>query len=122
MTLGRRYLLGVAAVAAASAGVALVVPDSIRQDVLWGIVTGLVLQAPLGWWALRSLGTDHFMVSWGLGMLVRFTVVAVAGVAILPAAGRSPGPMLGAMVAILVALLFVEGLTAAREHSREDER
>ena len=122
MSLARRYLLGVAAVAAAAAVALLAVPASIRPEVIWGAATGLVLQVPLGWWALRSLGTDHFMVSWGLGMLVRFTVVAVAGLAVLPATGRSPGPMLGTMVGVLVALLLVEGLTAAREHSREDER
>ena len=122
MSLARRYLLGVAAVAAAAAVALLAVPASIRPEVIWGAATGLVLQVPLGWWALRSLGTDHFMVSWGLGMLVRFTVVAVAGLAVLPATGRAPGAMLGTMVGVLVALLFVEGLTAAREHSREDER
>ena len=118
----RRYLLGVAVVAAAAAVAVLIVPAAIRPEVIWGAGTGIVLQVPLGWWALRSLGTDHFMVSWGLGMLVRFTVVGVAGLAVLPATGRSPGPMLGTMVGVLVALLFVEGLTAAREHSREDER
>ena len=122
MSLARRYLLGVAAVAAAAAVAVLAVPATLRPEVMWGAATGLVLQVPLGWWALRSLGTDHFMVSWGLGMLVRFTVVAVAGLAVLPATGRSPGPMLGTMVGVLVALLLVEGLTAAREHSREDER
>ena len=122
MSLARRYLLGVAAVAAAAAVAVLAVPATLRPEVMWGAATGLVLQVPLGWWALRSLGTDHFMVSWGLGMLVRFTVVAVAGLAVLPATGRSPGPMLGTMVGVLVALLVVEGLTAAREHSREDER
>ena len=122
MSLARRYLLGVAAVAAAAAVAVLAVPAMLRPEVMWGAATGLVLQVPLGWWALRSLGTDHFMVSWGLGMLVRFTVVAVAGLAVLPATSRAPGPMLGTMVGVLVALLFVEGLTAAREHSREDER
>jgi hypothetical protein len=122
VSLARRYLLGVAAVAVAGAVAVLLVPAAIRPEVIWGAATGLVLQVPLGWWALRSLGTDHFMVSWGLGMLVRFTVVAVAGLAVLPATGRSPAPMLGTMVAVLLALLFVEGHTAAREHSREDER
>jgi len=122
VTLGRRYLAGVALVGAASALLLLVVPDGIRPEVMWGAATGLALQAPLGWWALRSLGTEHFLLSWGLGMLVRFTVVALAGLTMVPALGYAAGPMLGAMVGVLVALLLVEGVTAVREHSREDER
>jgi heme A synthase len=122
VSLGRRYLAGVAVVGAASALLLLVVPDGVRREVMWGAVTGLALQAPLGWWALRSLGTEHFLLSWGLGMLVRLTVVALAGLAVVPALGYAAGPMLGAMVGVLVALLLVEGVTAVREYSREDER
>ncbi|HEU5041373.1 MAG TPA: hypothetical protein VFT84_11150 [Gemmatimonadales bacterium] len=122
MTLARRYLLGVAAVGLASLGLVFLVPEAIRAEVGWGAAVGLVLQAPLGWWALRSVGTPGFMLSWGLGMLVRFTVVLLAGLIVQPAIGRSAGPMLGAMVGVLVALLLVEGVTAVREHSREDER
>jgi Na+/proline symporter len=122
VTLARRYLLGVAAVGLASLGLVLLVPEAIRAEVGWGAAVGLVLQAPLGWWALRSLGTPGFLLSWGLGMLVRFTVVLLAGLIVQPAIGRSAGPMLGAMVGVLVALLLVEGVTAVREHSREDER
>lgn len=122
MTLARRYLLGVAAVGLGSLGLVLLGPASLRAELGWGAGVGLVLQAPLGWWALRSLGTEGFMVSWGLGMLVRFTVVLLAGLIVQPAIGRSAGPMLGAMVGVLVALLLVEGVTAVREHSRENER
>ena len=71
MRLGRRYLAGVAGVAAAGAALIALVPGDIRGAVLWGVGTGLVLQAPLGWLALRSIGTDHFMASWVAGMLVR---------------------------------------------------
>lgn len=122
MTLGRRYLLGVAAVGAGGAALAMAVPAAVRGQVLWGVVTGLVLQVPLGWWALRAIGTEQFLVVWGLGMVVRFTTVGIAGLVLVPALGGSAGPMLGSMVGVLVALLIVEGLTAVREHSREDER
>lgn len=122
MTLGRRYLAGVAAVAAAGGLLVAAVPQAVRGQVLWGVVTGLVLQVPLGWLALRSLGTEHFMLSWGLGTLVRFATVGIAGLVIVPAVGGSAGAMLGSMVGVLVALLLVEGVTAVREHSREDER
>jgi mannitol-specific phosphotransferase system IIBC component len=120
--LGLRYLTGVAMVAAGGAVVAAVVPAADRAVVGWGIVIGLVLQTPLGWWAIRSIGTDRFMAVWGLGMLVRLMVVAVVGFAVLPVLGRRAGSMLGSMVGVLVALLLVEGVTALREHSREDQR
>jgi len=120
--LGLRYLTGVAMVAAGGAAVAAVVPAADRAVVGWGVAVGLVLQTPLGWWAIRSIGTDRFMPVWGLGMLVRLTVVAVVGFAVLPVLGRRAGSMLGSMVGVLVALLLVEGVTALREHSREDQR
>jgi hypothetical protein len=122
VTLGARYLAGVGMVAAGGAVLTAVVAAADRMAVGWGVVVGLTLQTPLGWWALRSIGTDRFMLVWGLGMVVRFTVIGVAGLAVVPALGRRAGPMLGSMVGALVALLLVEGATALREHSREDER
>ena len=122
MTLGGRYLAGVAMVAAGGAVLTALVPDADRMAAGWGVVVGLVLQTPLGWWAVRSIGTDRFMAVWALGMLVRLAVVLVAGLVVLPVLGGRAGPMLGAMVGVLVALLCVEGVTALREHSREDER
>jgi hypothetical protein len=53
---------------------------------------------------------------------MRLTVVLIAGLVVVPALGGRAGPMLGAMVGVLVALLLVEGVTALREHSRENER
>jgi heme A synthase len=122
VTLAHRYLAGVAIVAAGGAGAVLAVPAADRVEVGLGVLIGLLLQAPLGWWALRSLGTEQFMLVWGLGMLFRFTVLALAGLAVLPVLGVQPGPTLLAMVGILVALLLVEGAAAVRQHSREDER
>lgn len=122
MTPGLRYLAGIGVVAAGGAIVTAVTPDPARAMVGWGVAVGLVLQSPLGWWAVRSVGTDRFMAIWGLGMLVRLTSVAVAGLVVLPVVGPRAGAMLGAMVGVLVALLLVEAVTALREHSREDER
>ena len=122
MTLGWRYLAGVAAVGAAGALLVAVVSAEVRGAVLWGVGTGLVLQAPLGWLALRSIGTEHFMASWVAGMLVRLAAVGVAGLVVARETPGAAGPMLGSMVGVLVALLLIEGYTAAREHSREGER
>jgi hypothetical protein len=122
MTMGGRYLAAVGVVAAGGVALAALVPAADRVAVWWGVGVGLVLQTPLGWWAIQSVGTDRFMAVWGLGMLVRVTAVLVAGLVVVPAFGPRAGPMLGAMVGVLVALLAVEGVTAFREHSREDRR
>jgi hypothetical protein len=111
----------VAAVTAAAAGVTLAAPEPLEADVGWGAAVGLLLQTPLGWWALRSIGTERFLAVWGLGMLVRFTVVGIAGLVVVPVLGGRAGPMLGSMVGVLVGLLLVEGVVALREHSREEE-
>ena len=122
MTLPARYVAGVAAVGAGGLLVAALSPAGSRPGILWGLAVGLLLQSPLGWWTLRAVGTERFLLVWGLGMLVRFAVVAVAAFALMPAPDRLAAPMLATMVAILVALLLVEGVVAMRVHSREDER
>ena len=122
MTLAGRYAAGVGAVAMAGLAVMAVAPAGSRPGMAWGLIAGLVLQAPLGWWTLRAIGTERFLTLWGLGILVRFAVVAIAAFATIPALGDAAAPMLVTMVGILVALLLVEGVVAMREHSREDER
>jgi heme A synthase len=109
-------------VAAGAGALVLAVSSADRGPAGWGAVVGLILQAPLGWWAVRSIGTDRFMAVWGLGMLVRFTVVLLTGFIVMPVLGARSGVMLGAMVAVLVGLLFVEAATALREHSGEPSR
>jgi heme A synthase len=122
VTLAGRYLAGVLLVAAAGLGWMAVSPAGSRPGIAWGLFAGLVLQAPLGWWTLRAIGTERFLAVWGLGMLVRFAVVAIAALVLIPVLGDEAAPMLGTMVGILVALLLIEGLVAMRQHSREDQR
>jgi hypothetical protein len=112
----------VAAVAAAGLAALAGVPAGARTGAIWGLAVGLLLQAPLGWWTLRAVGTERFLTVWGLGVLVRFGVVAIAAFALMAAPQPLAVPMLTAMVAALVALLLVEGVVAMRAHSREDER
>jgi heme A synthase len=122
VTPGRRYLAGVMLVAVGGAALTAMVPPDDRLGMACGVALGVVLQAPLGWWAVRSIGTARFMAVWGLGMLTRLTLVAVVGAVALPALGVRAAVVLVAMVGVLVALLAVEGVTALREHSRENER
>ncbi len=122
MTLRGGYVAGVVAVGLAGLVVAGQVPMASRAGVLWGLAVGLLLQAPLGWWTLRAVGTERFFTLWGLGMLVRFGVLVVAAFALTAVPGPLAAPMLTTMVATLVALLLLEGAVAMREHSWDDER
>jgi heme A synthase len=122
VSLRGRYLAGVAAVGVAGLLAVAVVPAPARAGTAWGLAVGLLLQAPIGWWTLRAVGTERFLMVWGLGMLVRFAVVAVAAFVLMPAPEPLAAPMLATMVGALVALLLVEGTVAMREHSREGEQ
>jgi hypothetical protein len=122
VSLRGRYLAGVVAVGGAGLLAVAAVPSPARVGTAWGLAVGLLLQAPLGWWTLRAVGTERFLTVWGLGMLVRFGVVAAAAFALMPAPAGLAAPMLTTMVGTLVALLLVEGVVAMREHSREDEQ
>lgn len=122
MTRGGRYLAAVGGVTAGAVALAGLAPAVDRTAAWWGVGVGLVLQTPLGWWAIQSIGTERFLAVWVLGMLVRLTTVVIAALVVLPALGPRAEAMLGAMVGVLVALLAVEGVTAFREHSREDRR
>jgi heme A synthase len=55
VSLGRRYLAGVTLVAAAGAALVALMPADDRLRTAWGVVIGLVLQTPLGWWAVKSI-------------------------------------------------------------------
>jgi len=122
VTLAGRYVAGVTAVAAAGLGWMTLSSAESRPAIAWGLLAGLLLQAPLGWWTLRAIGTERFLAVWGMGMLVRLAVVAIAALTLIPALGDDAAPMLMTMVGILVALLLIEGMVAMREHSREDRR
>jgi len=122
VTLAGRYVAGVAAVAVAGLGLMVVFPADSRPRIAWGLIAGVLLQAPLGWWTLRAIGTESFLTVWLLGILVRLAVVAIAAFAVIPALGDEAAAMLVTMVGVLLALLLVEGVVAMRQHSREDER
>jgi hypothetical protein len=90
-----------------------------RPAMIWGLAIAFALQAPLGWWTVRSIGAPRFQLVWSAGMLIRLTVVGVAALILAPAFGLELGPLLGSLVAAMAALLIVEALTAMREHTWE---
>jgi hypothetical protein len=117
VTAGSRYLAGMALVGLAFAMLALTVSADLRDEVGWAVVIALAVQAPLGWWTLRSIGRPGFQLVWSLGMLVRFATLGLDGLVLVPAFGWEMGPALGTLVAAMMALILVEAVTAVREHS-----
>jgi heme A synthase len=111
----RRYLAGLAAVAALGAlAIVLVSPDR-RLELASGIGLGLLVQAPLGWLTIRSLGTPKFQAIWLLGMVIRLGAVAVAGLVLIPALRWQMTPALAGLVGTILVLLLVEVVTVARD-------
>ena len=112
-----RYLIGMLVVAAGGmVAVSLVSPD-IRREVALGIGLGLLVQAPLGWWTVRSLGSERFQLAWALGMVIRLAAVAIAGLVLVPTLRWEMLATLVALVATMLVLLVVEVVTILGKNS-----
>ncbi|HSB54467.1 MAG TPA: hypothetical protein VLD58_08925 [Gemmatimonadales bacterium] len=122
MSAGARYLVGTAVIALAAMAAGAVVPGSWRPG--WWLALGiaLVVQAPLGWWLMRSIGTERFLAVWVLGILARLVTVGLTGLVIVPALGWPAAPALLALAGFLVASLALEGVVSALQHSRAPVR
>ena len=117
MTALRRYSSGLLLVLMAIGLGILLVPDRYRDDAGWGAAIALLVQAPLGWWVLRSIGARRFQLVWTLGMGIRLAVVALTGVLLVPALHWDATTTLGSMVLTMLMLLAAEVVTAMREHT-----
>jgi hypothetical protein len=115
----RWYWIGTGAVAAVAMTVALSTNFPDRRSVVTGISTALALQVPLGWWVVGHIGTPQLLAIWGIGMLTRFTVLALFGFAIVPAFGLASGPALLSLAGTMAALLAVESVASTRHQSRD---
>ena len=118
MTALRRYLYGLAAAGVLGFLATRVAPSDIRNEIAAGVVIGLLVQAPLGWWTLRSIGTEKFQLVWVGGMILRLALVGAAALVLSGQYRWQAGALLMALVATLLILLLVEAVTAAQEHTR----
>ena len=118
MTASRRYLAGLAGVGVLGTITTFLGKPSLREEIATGVLIGLLIQAPLGWWTLRSIGTEKFQLVWVGGMVIRLAVVAFAALVLAPEYRWQSGALLITLVATLLVLLLVEAVTAVREHSR----
>ncbi len=119
MTTAPRYLIWFGAAAAVLGGLALASPAEMRREVSFAVLLAIVLQGPLGWWAVNSLGTARFVWVWGFGLLMRFGVVGLVALGVVPAVGWAPGPVLLSLVGALIVLLAVEAIAAAGHDSSQ---
>jgi hypothetical protein len=109
--------MGLLVVAAGGLVVVTLVSPGIQREVALGVGLGLLVQAPLGWWLVRSLGTARFQLAWALGMVIRLAAVAIAGLVLVPTLRWEMLETLAALVATLLVLLVVEVLTILGKNS-----
>jgi heme A synthase len=117
MTAGRRYLSGLLLVVVIGLVVVFTVSPEIGREVAWGIGIAVLVQAPLGWWTVRSVGTERFQLVWVLGMVIRLAVVAIAGLILVPELRWELVATMAALVTTMLVLLVVEVVAVLGKNS-----
>lgn len=113
------YSVLVLAVAALGALVALRFVPAAEHGAVWiALLASILVQGPLGWWVISAVGTQRFLLVWGLGLLARLFLVGLMAVVVGPAFGLAATPLLVTLAGLLAALLLVEGIVALAALSR----
>ena len=73
-----QYLEGVGAVVGLAATAGFLVPQS-RPGIWPALGATVLVQGPLGWWLIRSLGTERLLIVWGLGIGARVALMGAFG-------------------------------------------
>ena len=119
MTAWVRYALLALIVVAVTVVVGVwMMPEQDRTAVWVGLIAAIMVQGPLGWWVIGSIGSTRFVATWGLSLLARLALIALLAFVVVPAAGLSATPLLITAVSVLAALLLAEGTVALLELSR----
>ena len=113
MTAGRRYLVGVVALAAAALLLSLVLPPGPRLGVWLGLGMALAVQGPLGWFLVGAIGTERFLLVWAVGIAARLAVVAASALLVVPKLGLPLAQTLFALVGVLMSFVVVEAIVCA---------
>lgn len=114
------YLIGLALVAAIMAGVVLRFSQPSQPSGFAMIALGLLVQGPLGWWMIKSVGTPRFLGAWVIGIITRFALLAVAGLILFPLMRWSLSPGLVVLAVVLFAMLLLEGMVVWMVHSQAE--
>ena len=110
MTALGRYLVGVATVATATLLLSFVLPSHAGNGVRLALGIALLVQGPLGWWLVRALGTERFLLVWATGIAARLVVVASCALVIVPRLGLALESTLFALVGVLMACVVIEAV------------
>jgi len=110
MTPGRRYLVGVSAVAAAALLLSFVLPPEARRGLWLATALALLVQGPLGWWLVRAIGTERLQLIWAVGIGARLALVAASGLVVAPRLGLALAPLLFTIVGVLMCCVVVEAV------------
>lgn len=116
----RTYLIGLALVAAIMAGVVLRFSQPSQPSSFAMIGLGLLVQGPLGWWMIKSVGTPRFIGAWVAGIIARFGLLGVAGLVVFPLLHWPLTPGLVVLAVVLFAMLLLEGLVVWIVHSQAE--
>lgn len=108
MTAGRRYVVGIATVAAAGVGLSFVLPPATRGAVWFALGLGLAVQGPLGWWVVYTIGTERLVAVWAGGMAARLALLAAGGFVVAPRLALPLEQTLFALVGVLTSFVGVE--------------
>jgi heme A synthase len=111
------YLSGLALTVLLMSGVVLRFSEASRPAGFAMIGLALLVQGPLGWWMVKSVGTPRFVGVWVLGMLVRFGLLGIAAFLIFPLMHWQLSPGLIVLAVVLFAMLLLEGLVVWIVHS-----
>ena len=115
MSPGAWYVAGVAVAAKIGAVVLLIAHPEIRPELAGGMAAGFLVQAPLGWWHVRTLGTGRFQLVWGAGMLLRLLSVGVTALILVPMFRWQLAPALAGLLGTIAILLFLEVFAVMRK-------
>lgn len=122
MSAASGYAMSVVGLAVAGLAVSAMLEPPTREAVWWALALALAVQAPLGWWVVRSMGGEGLLRAWGVGMISRVALLAVAGWVVHPVLGVPLGPLLLALAASLLALLGVEVVVLMQRVSQRGAR
>jgi hypothetical protein len=117
-----RYLAGAATVAAAALVLSFVLPPDDGPALRLALGIALVVQGPLGWWLVRAMRTQRFLLVWATGIAARLAVVTASGLVITPRLRLALEPTLFALVGVLMALVVVEALVVNAGAAARSER
>jgi hypothetical protein len=120
VTAGRRYLLGVTMVAAAALLLSFALRPPDRPGTRLALLIALVAQGPLGWWLVRAIGTERFLLVWAAGFAARVVVLAGSALIVVPTLGLALAPTLFTLVGVMTGCVLVEAMVV-RPGRREPE-